>query len=175
MSLPLGYVYCISHNDKYFKFGYTKWNAEKRLESFQIGNPIDLKMTWKYRCAFAKSIEKSIHEKLAKRNVRGEWFGIDLGEAMEILEYAKSIDSSRGQIETTNPELYAEGLLGRLHYYGEVSQDSYLEKQKNEFLVKDVGNRKTIDLGDPVHFIRNKMGYDDALYDIGLSIRFDSP
>ena len=65
------------------KIGYAKYSSIARLKSLQVANPEKLyllgEITGNYK------IEKSIHEKFKKNNIRGEWFRA----TKELLDYIK--------------------------------------------------------------------------------------
>lgn len=73
-----GKVYCVSHSDKFFKFGITRKRVQKRVKQMQTGNPIKLNVVWCHAIEDFEITERIIHEYLQDKRKLGEWFEISL-------------------------------------------------------------------------------------------------
>jgi hypothetical protein len=75
------YVYIIECAG-YFKIGRAK-NVKRRLKQLQTGSPDDMVVLREYATEHAPKLEAYLHQRLFKRNVRGEWFApltVDLAD-----------------------------------------------------------------------------------------------
>lgn len=78
-----GFVYFIAAGTEAIKIGYTKNGDINRLESFQVGIHLKLRLLKKI-CGGMKK-EKELHRMFSKFRIRGEWFKY----CPEILDYIK--------------------------------------------------------------------------------------
>jgi Rha family phage regulatory protein len=81
------YVYIIGNEDNsYIKIGVSA-DVEKRLKQLQTGSWTNLFLIYKSMvCSNAFDIEKNIHNKISSEKVRGEWFEIEVSEAIKLIE-----------------------------------------------------------------------------------------
>lgn len=72
------YLYVIGLREQpgYFKIGITD-DVERRIASFQIGNPFEVYPVNVYTGEGARTIEGLLHRRFAKKCIRGEWFNLD--------------------------------------------------------------------------------------------------
>ena len=88
------YVYLIqSLEEGYYKIGVSK-NPEKRLQQLQTGNSSELKLISSYPSEYADKIEKTIHNLLSHNKKEGEWFDIDLPEALSFNSKCEKIEEN---------------------------------------------------------------------------------
>lgn len=84
------YIYVIGTDKKPYKIGFSN-NPKRRLKDLQTGHPNQL--TIHYIEAIpkdqVKSIEKSIHEVLRPHREKGEWFNLELHEAIAEVKFAR--------------------------------------------------------------------------------------
>ena len=73
-----GKVYCVSHLDKFFKFGITQKSVKKRIRQMQTGNPVKLNLVWCYVVEDFRVTERVIHDYLKDKHKLGEWFEMSL-------------------------------------------------------------------------------------------------
>jgi len=84
------YVYLIScgdNNVRPTKVGVSD-DPYKRIKELQTGNPRQLKIEFIIECSdreHAFHLEKTIHEVLFKRHLRGEWFSMSGHKALKVL------------------------------------------------------------------------------------------
>ena len=71
------FVYFITSEDKYVKIGIAN-DVEIRLKDLNIGNPIRLKVLYKFSVSssLVKKIENYLHYKFREDNIHGEWFNL---------------------------------------------------------------------------------------------------
>ena len=63
-------------SDKFIKIGYTN-NLDRRLETLQIGNPLELELLHVILHETAEEAEEheaKLHHKFRRHHLRGEWF-----------------------------------------------------------------------------------------------------
>ena len=66
-------IYLISDVKKeYCKIGYTQKDPLSRLCSIQVGNPIELEIS--FLIEGSRKLEKQLHKKFEEYYIRGEWF-----------------------------------------------------------------------------------------------------
>lgn len=72
-----------------YKIGFSKI-PEKRLKSLQTGYPTKLKLYYTKEISESKVkfIEKEIHKVIAHKRTKGEWFNIDLNDAISEVNFA---------------------------------------------------------------------------------------
>jgi hypothetical protein len=73
-----GYVYFIRViGTNMVKIGYTTNPVKCRLSQLQVGNPRALEVLETVQTPDYKDIEGELHQKLASRRIRGEWFNLE--------------------------------------------------------------------------------------------------
>lgn len=82
-------IYIIGGEQKPYKIGFSK-TPEKRLKSLQTGFPAKLKLYYTKEISESKVkfIEKQIHKVIAHKRTKGEWFNIDLNDAISEVNFA---------------------------------------------------------------------------------------
>jgi len=78
-----GYVYFVERAG-YVKVGYTQ-DIHSRMGAFQANSPFDFQLIGAIRSDEYKTLEKSIHKRLAAYHKKGEWYDIDTQTAKEII------------------------------------------------------------------------------------------
>jgi len=99
----MSYVYCISHNDQYFKIGVSE-NPERRMYEMQTGNPIKLYCLWKFKCDEPYKLESYVHSLLSKNSISGEWFDISISMCYKILEHLHVLDIEKSYIKNKDKD-----------------------------------------------------------------------
>lgn len=78
-----GFVYVIylddSSNERFYKIGMSSSFAE-RFSAHQCSSPFEICVACAYFVGNMGLEERSLHEKFAKKRVRGEWFRLDDGD-----------------------------------------------------------------------------------------------
>lgn len=83
-----GYVYmiqCVTPAGDYYKIGVAK-NPSRRVDTLQIGNPFPLRMVKHVWFADSYGAEKTLHTKLHRARVNGEWFKFRTQRDLELVE-----------------------------------------------------------------------------------------
>ncbi|MCP3925039.1 MAG: GIY-YIG nuclease family protein [Desulfobacterales bacterium] len=94
-----GYVYIIKEVDNnYYKIGVSRMKPFNRMSNMQTGNPRELEYVGIYLINNYWEVEKIIHRKYDRYNIRGEWFEFDDNMINEIKQELKAneIDNDRG-------------------------------------------------------------------------------
>lgn len=99
----MSYVYCISHNDQYFKIGVSE-NPERRMYEMQTGNLIKLYCLWKFKCDEPYKLESYVHSLLSKNSISGEWFEITISMCYKILEHLYVLDIEKSYIKSKDKD-----------------------------------------------------------------------
>jgi hypothetical protein len=84
------YIYVIGTDKKPYKIGFSNKPA-RRLKDLQTGHPEQLTIHY-LECIpkdQVKFIEKSIHSVLRHRRAKGEWFDLELEEAIAEVKFAR--------------------------------------------------------------------------------------
>lgn len=83
------WIYIIGSESKPYKIGFSK-TPEKRLKSLQTGFPQELKILHleEINDDEVRNIEKCIHKENKLRRTHGEWFNLELNEAIAEVQYA---------------------------------------------------------------------------------------
>ena len=86
------YVYVITNDENNFvKIGVAK-NVSRRLKQLQTGSWTNLSVRYKSMvCSNAFSIEHAVHAKISEDRVMGEWYDIDVEEAIKLIEAENTI------------------------------------------------------------------------------------
>lgn len=82
--MPRKYYCYIIRADQYIKIGYTN-SIDRRFETLQIGNPIQLELVEVFlheSAEDAEDHEAKLHYRFRRHHVRGEWF-----RARPVLKY----------------------------------------------------------------------------------------
>lgn len=84
----MSYIYIIGTNQPPYKIGITI-NPEQRLRSLQTGFPYPLKILYLEKCLINeyKQLEKEIHNTLSYKRTKGEWFNLDLDQAIHEIKF----------------------------------------------------------------------------------------
>lgn len=112
------------------KIGKSK-NAYNRLRELQTSNINKLKIFYKFETYMTSSIEKELHHKFIKYNVRGELFRFTNKKT-----YIESIESTKYFIDKINKIFY------NINEHNEIKLQRIAIKQINEFKLNDF--QKTI-------------------------------
>ncbi len=83
-----GKVYFIHEagSEQGFKIGFTRREIEERIVELQTGNSKELKV---YKCVpyqDCQKLENYLHNRFADKQIRGEWFNVNLEEVEDILK-----------------------------------------------------------------------------------------
>lgn len=83
------YIYIIGGNSPPYKIGFSA-NPHKRLASLQTGYPskLFLHYTEELKEYQVRSIEKYIHKMMNYKRTHGEWFDLELKEAINEVKFA---------------------------------------------------------------------------------------
>lgn len=83
------YIYIIGADAPPYKIGISK-EPQRRLRSLQTGHPYPLKIhnLKETDLTETKYLERMIHQNLKHYRTKGEWFQIDLKDAVLEVEYA---------------------------------------------------------------------------------------
>ena len=86
----MSYLYVIGGNVKPYKIGITT-NPERRLKNLQTGHPHKLRIHYKEEIPDnqVRLLEQTIHRVIKHRQTHGEWFDIDLDQAISEVKYAR--------------------------------------------------------------------------------------
>jgi hypothetical protein len=80
-----GYVYLLHCPDNnLYKIGKSK-NAPKRFGHISKQSPADIKILHYFWSEDCTNAEKILHDRNAEKRVRGEWFGLEQNEKLEIM------------------------------------------------------------------------------------------
>lgn len=82
----LGQVYLMESGGLY-KIGYTYTSVRARRLTFQRGNPKKVNQICIIDSDSPEQLEKELHDKFAKKHVRGEWFDLNAAD----VEYMQSL------------------------------------------------------------------------------------
>jgi len=88
------WVYIIGQKNGPLKIGITD-NVENRLSILNVGNPIFLKVFFKFKTDTiekAIKIEKGLHFHFRYKNIRGEWFDINENDIPDIQQQISNLD-----------------------------------------------------------------------------------
>lgn len=86
----MAYVYVIGSTEKPYKIGITN-NPARRLKNLQTGHPSKLKI---YHIEHipddqVRLIEQTIHQTIKYKKTHGEWFDIELEDAIAEVKHAR--------------------------------------------------------------------------------------
>lgn len=83
------WIYVVGTNTKPFKIGLST-RPKSRLKDIQTGHPNKLKIHYLHEInkSEVSLIEKMIHKNINHKRTHGEWFDIELTEAIQEIKYA---------------------------------------------------------------------------------------
>jgi len=86
----MAYIYVIGEHQKPYKIGITN-NPERRLKNLQTGHPKKLYIHYTEMISDnqVRELEQIIHETIRHKRMHGEWFDIELNEAIAEVKYAR--------------------------------------------------------------------------------------
>lgn len=86
----MNYIYVIGGNEKPYKIGITN-NPARRLKNLQTGHPSKLKIHHIEPVPDnqVRLIEQTIHQTIKYRKTHGEWFDIELEDAIAEVKHAR--------------------------------------------------------------------------------------
>ena len=86
----MSYLYVIGSTEKPYKIGITN-NPDRRLKNIQTGHPKKLKIHYKEEIpdSQVRLLEQNIHRVIKRYQSHGEWFDIDLEQAIAEVKYAR--------------------------------------------------------------------------------------
>ena len=99
-----GFIYLIENvNDETVKIGFTKKNVERRLKQLLTGSSGDLVILKTFPIEFGQITERYLHRVYNCKNIRGEWFSLDIDDVQVIEELIKKFeDNLKFLIENEN-------------------------------------------------------------------------
>lgn len=72
------HIYLIKLSESgYYKIGYSN-NINKRIKELSTGNAENIDLIDSYYSVYYKEIEKFLHNTLKSKNIKGEWFDLDI-------------------------------------------------------------------------------------------------
>jgi hypothetical protein len=86
----MNYIYVIGGTNKPYKIGITG-NLEQRLKNLQTGHPYELKIHYIEEIpeSQVRLLEQTIHKTIKYRKTHGEWFDIELEDAIAEVKHAR--------------------------------------------------------------------------------------
>ena len=75
---------------RYHKIGVSTYPGD-RLEALQTANPMKLSLRFAIAIPNESAIERYLHKKYQKQNIRGEWFDLSENDVASIRTYIKSL------------------------------------------------------------------------------------
>lgn len=86
----MAYIYVIGGQNKPYKIGITN-NPERRLKTLQTGHPnkLFIHYTEEIDSTQVRHIEQTIHKLINRHRLQGEWFDLELNEAIAEVKYAR--------------------------------------------------------------------------------------
>lgn len=89
-----GYVYLLSDlgKEKTYKIGVTRGDIEKRIKKLQTGNSGEIHMVRYYQTEIPFFIEKHLHFKYNRENIRNEWFELEDNEIFMFKQHCEEIE-----------------------------------------------------------------------------------
>lgn len=94
-------VYIIQSSDGTLKIGHSQ-HPEGRLKTLQTGNSNTLQLAWSMRHKKAHVVESKAQRELSETKVNGEWFRIDLLEAVRTIEHVMNSLEPEMEDDVTN-------------------------------------------------------------------------
>ena len=109
---PAGYIYILSnpHYAHLLKIGKTKRSVEERAAELSsvTGVPGEFQVLWKAHIADCDTAEKLIHAELDVYRIDGEFFSIELSDAVEVLKRICRGDQGQREQNATSKSLTNE-------------------------------------------------------------------
>jgi hypothetical protein len=93
----MGYVYLIEasdNNQTIYKIGYTKHKFKSRIQGLNTGTAADLKELYKFETKYGRLLETSMHNFLKHKQVKREWFDLDINDVINFLPMCKKIENN---------------------------------------------------------------------------------
>lgn len=89
-----GYVYLLADIDreKTYKIGVTRGDINKRIKKLQTGNSGEIYVVKYFKTKIPFFIEKHLHFKYFKENIRNEWFKLDDEEVFKFTKHCEDIE-----------------------------------------------------------------------------------
>lgn len=86
----MSFIYVIGGKHKPYKIGITN-NPNRRLKNLQTGHPnkLSIHYTEEIPDSCVKLLEKLIHKNVGRYKTHGEWFDIELNEAIAEVKFAR--------------------------------------------------------------------------------------
>lgn len=104
MTKKCGFVYLLTNLDveKTYKIGVTRGDIKKRIKKLQTGNSGEIHMVSYFETEIPFFIEKHLHFKFFKNNIRNEWFELSDDDVFNFKNYCKEIEDMHKTLEN-NP------------------------------------------------------------------------
>lgn len=80
-------------NTNYYKIGVTD-SIDLRLKDLQTANPYELKILYSKQFVYFFIIETYLHNFFIKKNVRGEWFELQIEDVYETMYFLKRLENT---------------------------------------------------------------------------------
>ena len=82
--------------DTVYKIGYTKSNNTKknRVINLQTGNDGNLNIVHEYHTKYNTVLEKALHNFYKHKNIKNEWFNLDIKDVVEFPKLCKKIEQN---------------------------------------------------------------------------------
>ena len=96
-----GSTYIIKENTtNFYKIGYSSLSGHIRLSGLQTGNPRELILIANIVTTNPKQLEERIHSLLKEKQVRGEWFKLEIQDIDKLLAFIDVVVSLDTKKET---------------------------------------------------------------------------
>ena len=95
--MPIIYlIESVRDYDTVYKIGYTKSNNAKknRIRNLQTGNDGKLTIVQEYHTNYGTSLERSLHNIYNHKNIRNEWFELDIKDIAKFKETCEKIENN---------------------------------------------------------------------------------
>ena len=93
-----GFIYllkCVSDYETCYKIGFTKnKNINKRILNLQTGNQDKITHVDSFETNYGVILEKAIHNFYAHKNIRNEWFELDIQDVVNFPETCQKIEKN---------------------------------------------------------------------------------
>ena len=81
--------------DTTYKIGYTRSkNAKNRIKALQTGNDGNLKIVHEFQTKHGIIIEKSLHNFYKHKNIKNEWFNLDIEDITNFINMCQKIEDN---------------------------------------------------------------------------------
>lgn len=99
-------IYLLQDQVGYYKIGFTKNSAEKRIKGLQTGNSGDLDIIYEFKTNHKRKLETALHNRFKHMHYNREFYMLDDAEVSNFIETCNTIEKGLDSLKAFKNKFY---------------------------------------------------------------------